>query len=416
MREPNERLLKRVRTFFDEDVEVPAGRAKLLSLPCYNLKGITKEVSNQLKAVMGINNIGELAQVDLEYQQGEADGQGWSMAELEGWVLAAKIISKVSSNQIGKKKKIGLIGLQNAGKTAIKEAIFRKYQMDEVIFNRYIQALKPTKGAEHEVFSIFENKLFVWDMGGQIGYRKSYLKNPEKFLLEFSIIIYVIDIRDKQKHHEAIEYLRILVEKFQSLQQRPYFVICFHKLDPNIQDDEYYHKVIGDLSKVLDNIFNKNKLLYRTYVTSIFDDFSLFNFFSGVLNLLIDVKIKKMINQALKECVRETGLSNLILLNENGLKLGEYMAEKNPELYQELYQISLHSMISFRRLNRKLNNKKPLMALFCSFYTENEMNFLLQRIILQNHSLYLTSMHHTQKEIDGHFIVNLMSWLWNLFT
>ncbi|MHA1131340.1 MAG: hypothetical protein ACTSQQ_11105 [Candidatus Helarchaeota archaeon] len=105
MGEPNERLLKRVRTFFDEDVEVPTGRAKLLSLPCYNLKGITKEVSNQLKAVMGINNIGELAQVDLEYQQGEANGQGWSMAELEGWVLAAKIISKVSSNQIGKKKK-----------------------------------------------------------------------------------------------------------------------------------------------------------------------------------------------------------------------------------------------------------------------------------------------------------------------
>ena len=176
MAEFRENLRRRARAFFKEEMWVPKSLDQLSTLSCDYLKEVSQETSEKLKTDFGIKNINELAQVDVDENREEIEQYGWDFTDFEKWVLAARIIARIAKAEVVKAKKVILIGLENAGKSAIRETIIHKYQSNEISFHRVIQTLQPTRGVERQVISIFNNKLHLWDMGGQKQYRESYLK------------------------------------------------------------------------------------------------------------------------------------------------------------------------------------------------------------------------------------------------
>jgi len=74
-----------------------------------------------------------------------------------------------------------------------------------------------------------------WDLGGQISYRISYLKNPGKYFDDTEIAIYVIDVQNRVRLPEAISYLKDVVDRFNKLEIAPPIFVFLHKYDPALR-------------------------------------------------------------------------------------------------------------------------------------------------------------------------------------
>ena len=172
MNETEDFLLKRALTFIKAEIEQPQSLDELLSLPCNVLNEVSEQDSQKLKA-LNVNSIKELAEFDLDRQKHAIKQSKLSISIFERWMLAARIISRISNYEIKGTKKIALLGLANAGKTAIRQVILQKLNMNTSVFDKIIRKLQPTKGVEREKISVADADLQLWDMGGQETYREN---------------------------------------------------------------------------------------------------------------------------------------------------------------------------------------------------------------------------------------------------
>ena len=419
MNETEDFLLKRALTFIKAEIEQPQSLDELLSLPCNVLHEVSEQDSQKLKT-LNINNIIELAEFDFDTQKDAIRQSKLSISTFERWMLAARIISRISNYEIKGTKKIALLGLANAGKTAIRQVILRKLHVNTSVFEKIMRKLQPTKGVEREKIPIADADLQLWDMGGQETYRENYLKEPERFLLDIEVVIYVIDVQDSKKHNDAIEYLRKLAATFRTLNQKTYFLVCYHKFDQDIQQDQKYQEWIQNSWEVISGFLEEYKYPRKFFTTSIFQDFSIFNVFSEALKITVDYNIEKVINKLIAKYAQETDLQNLLLLDSNGIKLGEYInsKEENLDLLNQLYQISipiLQSISQINVLNESMKNKRFIKSILYNFIPGN-MNLIISRVLLFDKSMYLITSHPEKTELDTQFTNSLMPWLSNLFT
>ena len=117
--------------------------------------------------------------------------------------------------------KIGILGLDNSGKSTILSIIQNRYTA--------LGALKPTKGIDRKVETIFGKEINLWDYGGQVSYRKRYLESKDD-LSGLNLIFYLVDIQAPERFNESADYLHSLIEKSLQFDQR-HLIILFHKMD-----------------------------------------------------------------------------------------------------------------------------------------------------------------------------------------
>jgi len=419
LNEAEDVLLKRALTFIKKEIEPPKNLDQFLLLPCSVLNEVSEQDNQKFKA-LNIKTLKELAEFDLEKQQEVIKQKKFRFLTFETWVLAARIISRISNYEVKGPKKIALIGLENAGKTAIREIILRKLKMNNTsMFEKIMRKLQPTKGVEREMVTVADADLQIWDMGGQEIYRERYLKEPERFLLDIEVVLYIIDVQDSEKHNQSIEYLRKLAATFRSLNQHSFFIICYHKFDQDIQQDQKYQEWVQNSWEVLSGILEEYKYPHKLFTTSIYDDFSIFNVFSEALKIAADYDVEKIINMILAKYAQETDLQNLLLLDSNGMKLGQYInAKEKSDLLDQLYQISipiLQSISQIDALDKSPQHKRYIKSILYTFYT-GDMNLTVSRVLLFDRSIYLVTMNPKRGELDTKFTQALMPWLSNLFT
>ncbi len=100
-------------------------------------------------------------------------------------------MSKINEDTV----KISVIGLDGAGKTTL---------IAYLRYGRFISDITPTIGLNTEVIK-FEGLTFhVWDLGGQMQFRKTIW---EQYTENSKGIIYVIDAANRRRFPEAREYL-----------------------------------------------------------------------------------------------------------------------------------------------------------------------------------------------------------------
>jgi hypothetical protein len=164
----------------------------------------------------------------------------------------------------------------------------------------------------------------LWDLGGQQQYRKIYLEEPERFFFDASAVLYVIDIQDEERFDETMDYLEKIVKIFHFLKENPYFMVLFHKYDPELEMDPKYQVFIKDLTKRVSGMLTEANFRFQLRNSSVYNDLTVFNAFTELIRIFANVDVQQTINQILEKQARVVGVDNLVLFDLSGVRVGEY--------------------------------------------------------------------------------------------
>ncbi|MHA1148742.1 MAG: ADP-ribosylation factor-like protein [Promethearchaeota archaeon] len=252
----------------------------VLNLPISTLKFLGRE-SQLITELFKIENIGEIAGIDIEnpfkkllhskatktkVQQILKNNPNFE-EKVKKAITISLIIHRMKKEDIEIKKKeqkIIVLGLSNAGKTAILSKFGGKFGI------KSLANLKPTRGLNRQKASTDEMNLAIWDFGGQHDYRDKYLRQPEKYFLGVNLVIFVIDIQSPELYDEAIEYFDSIISCITRLEENPYFLIFLHKYDPDLRSDSEVLLNVELLQDLVKSLFENKGLDYEMYLSSIY--------------------------------------------------------------------------------------------------------------------------------------------------
>ena len=166
-----------------------------------------------------------------------------------------------------KNSKILILGLDNSGKTTILLSL-----KDETNLLSYL-SLKPTRDVNIEQFKENDFNIYVWDFGGQKEYRSEHLINFPKYLKEVDEILYVIDVQDYNRYHQALKYLEDIIKSIEKEEKIIDLSIFLHKYDPNLKNKTGFK----DIDEKINILINKQifdvipaKFKYKIYRSSVY--------------------------------------------------------------------------------------------------------------------------------------------------
>ncbi len=212
--------------------------------------------------------------------------------------------------------KIIFIGLDNSGKTSILYTLEGKFAQ--------IANVKPTIHFTRTDFKILGLPIKIWDMGGQQQYRQEYL-TKEYFFQGTDILYFIIDIQDKARFMEAVEYFLNIIEVFEKINpdKYPHIEIFLHKSDPYIKDLPDIATKITTIKDLFSELAKSVDITFHE--TSVYDFDSLSRaFVYGVLKVLPKGQV---LQEVLTDFMKKTESEAVMLLDENVLLIGEVYSD-----------------------------------------------------------------------------------------
>ncbi|MFX0024298.1 MAG: ADP-ribosylation factor-like protein [Candidatus Hermodarchaeota archaeon] len=242
--------------------------------------------------------------------------------------------------------KILFTGLDGAGKTSIILTLQREFST--------IALIEPTRGAQRRTFKLLGREISEWDLGGQKSYLISYLRNPGKYFDDTEVAIYVIDILDASRIHEALSYLYDVVKKFSELKIEPYINVFFHKYDPKLMQtvQKEIQEQIADLKNRIIKTLDYKKINF--FITSIYDPYSIINAMSKILLELYPKT--QLIQKTVGEFARKLGCHGLMIIDKNSIIIGSCFKDDNSKhiLSQTIaYFLTLNDVFSDMMLEKQ---------------------------------------------------------------
>jgi len=238
--------------------------------------------------------------------------------------------------------KIILMGLGNAGKTCIYERIFEGKTPWELVHSA------ATKGISYKNYDVNENlKPVIWDLGGQIDYRQMYHnKLSSQIFSKASVLLYIVDVSDVEKHEESKEELAWAAQKLMEANPSAKIFVFLHKID-----------TLNDRSAVIESMkleFGQSlPTVPRFLPTSIFDE-SLFRAWSEIIQQLYPKS--KFLKIALNKIKDQEGIKDVLLVTKStGLTVGSTLAENDEEI---LVGMSSLLTITIDRILKELQSKQ----------------------------------------------------------
>ncbi|TFG12591.1 MAG: hypothetical protein EU535_06005 [Promethearchaeota archaeon] len=161
------------------------------------------------------------------------------------------------------KQKVIVLGLDNAGKTAILSKIVGRLGIEN------LAELKPTKDIDFQTIKTHDMELTIWDFGGQQHYRKSHLSKEQNFL-NTHLLIYVIDVQDPEKFDENFQYFNEILQILDRIEIYPQIIVLIHKYDPDIRDDPDVSLQVEVVKDIVSVLLKERKFDYEIYLSSIY--------------------------------------------------------------------------------------------------------------------------------------------------
>ncbi|MFW9829509.1 MAG: ADP-ribosylation factor-like protein [Candidatus Thorarchaeota archaeon] len=211
-----------------------------------------------------------------------------------------------------RKMKILFAGLDNSGKTSFLLSVDRKYSK--------LIGLKPTAGASIKSIEALGATIFLWDLGGQKQFREKYIDKAEIYLYEADLLFYFIDIKDRSRFDESIEYLQNLKFILKDFNQGTPIVFILSKGDSDILDSREIKDNIDIIKKKLSEVSPDHPIEF--YITSIFQIFTILRAFSSGISKLSPNR--DLINHNLKNFSLLTDTYITLLLSTDGLVLADF--------------------------------------------------------------------------------------------
>ena len=304
-----------------------------------------------------------------------------------------------------RKFKIILAGLDNSGKTSFILSVDRK-------FSKLI-GLKPTLGAVISSIEALGTTVFLWDLGGQRRYHERYLNlnKSQIYLFEADLLFYFIDIRDKERFNESIEYLKNIRKALQDLEQETPIIYIFSKGDPDIIDSVEIQSNIKNLKKKLINL--SSNISPEIYVTSLFEIFSILRAFSSGISKLSPNR--NLLEQNLSEFSSLTGSSLILLLSSDGLVLAEHFTPEamkitqmqNSEELLNVFEVVAPQFTTLLKIFYKFKSSEKEEAIF----RVSDSIILLKRLEVVNYELFILFLidNESKKDIINQNLQNFLN-------
>jgi small GTP-binding protein len=241
--------------------------------------------------------------------------------------------------------KIVIAGLDNAGKTSILTALDKKYD-----FRKDVISLSPTIRVEYHAMEFLISKVVFWDMGGQEKYRDIYQAKQDLYFAGTDLILYVIDIQDKERFETSLSYLDMILNHFLENKLEIPLIIAFHKFDPEIRTNEIILKEVETLRSSIKAKYPTFKILYQ--MTSIFDIISIVQLISYGLSVF-DEKFFEL-SELLEHYLEEFKSKSLIIFDKNGIIISEFYNKIiEPEIYVEFLEGIKEHLFLLKRMQEE---------------------------------------------------------------
>ena len=232
------------------------------------IKAINESDGDKLKHVLGVLKIRDLANKFVSKEDLIVlKALGIKSNQLSSWILISKMITEARIDEFLGMQKISIIGLENAGKTALLNILQGNANL-EIINN-----LNPTMGVNRVMLTKFDITYSIFDMGGQRIYRMDYIKNAQRYFIDVSMIVYVIDVQDPSNFEKSLNYLKDVLDVLKILNEAPEFLVILHKVDPDIKNNKEIKERIEFLKNEIDSIFQKESFSCEIISYSIYNWF-----------------------------------------------------------------------------------------------------------------------------------------------
>jgi len=232
--------------------------------------------------------------------------------------------------------KIIFAGLENSGKTSIIYTLEDKFSLLNPA---------PTMGIQRDSFEVLGFNVLTWDLGGQSQFRTGYLEDNRTFA-STDLFFYIIDIQDRSHFGEASDYFENILKKFNQLEEKPPIILCFHKIDPDLREND---RILSNL-QVAKQLFHRISTGFEIemFETTIYEKWTLITAFSkGLLKLSSKSSI---LDQQLEGLANKLQSETVLLLDENALLFGQYFT--NQDAYDVCQIVSPHLAIMADRVNK----------------------------------------------------------------
>ncbi|MFX1450593.1 MAG: ADP-ribosylation factor-like protein [Promethearchaeota archaeon] len=238
---------------------------KLATLDLIHFKSIDVKVATTLKNVLHVETIEALAMKEITDEEFVMLKMlGVPEYDLNLWKFLCKIIFEGKLEKVGSSKTL-IVGLDNAGKTAILHAIQNKLDLQT------FEKLSPTLGVDREIVQKYGMDHIILDMGGQETYRKQYIQNAERYFLNCEFIMFVVDVQDTKRFEEAEKYFLEIINLLEVLKEQPEILVIIHKVDPDIKDKKETQDSINYLKNKFNEFLQNKKFDYDITTFSIFN-------------------------------------------------------------------------------------------------------------------------------------------------
>ncbi len=271
--------------------------------------------------------------------------------------MAIQYLTKDEKEKSSKEtaSKLLFTGLDNAGKTTIIYGIQREFSK--------IAFLKPTRGAQRRIFEFLGREIAEWDLGGQISYRISYLKNPGKYFDDTEILVYVIDVQNRVRIPEALSYLKDVVEQLRKLEIAPPIYIFLHKYDPALRRNalnEMKNLEVEIKEKIKQSVEYKEIYYYNTTI------YDLPTIIKAMSEILLNLYPKsELIDKTIIEFGKKTYSDGIVLLDDNSLIVGSFYKDeetKNLLAASTPYFLSLNDSFVFTEVQPSREQEEDHMV------------------------------------------------------
>lgn len=214
-----------------------------------------------------------------------------------------------------KQAKIVLAGLDNAGKSSLLVALDKKFGIEPDL-----QQLKPTIRIARDTFTFLSQTIFKWDFGGQEKYREEYLSRRDRYFSDIDLLIFVVDVQDRDRFGESLEYFQDILAWFKQNELALPVSVFLHKYDPKLREQAHTEKSLLSLKELFSHA--KQGFHVDFYETSVDDIFSVIRAFSRSFTRLF--KKTELISAYFEEIAASISAVTLLLYDQSGLTIGEY--------------------------------------------------------------------------------------------
>jgi len=312
----------------------------------------------------------------------------------ENLIKEISLIEEAPTTPISAHRKLKIImaGLDDSGKTSFLLSVDRKYSK--------LIGLKPTQGAKINSIEALGSTIFLWDLGGQLNFRKKYLNKAQIYLYEADLLFYFIDIKNKSRFEESIDYLFKIQKILEGFEQRTPIIFILSKADPDIINSKEIKRNIKFIYNELEKLFTKSEP--EIYTTTIFQLFTILRAFSSGISKLSPNRdlIKLNLNRFSKKIDAYLAL----LLSLDGLVLADYYTSKAMKIIKmpgskEMVNVFEITAPQFAMLFKIFSKHKALQQEEAVFKVAKAV-VLFKKVQIANRDMFLLFLLDEEKKKD----------------